>query len=221
MKTVSSLKQSIVITSLFVLLLWCIKSAEQLFAINLHEYGVKPNEMTGLLGIIFAPLIHGSYQHLLSNSLPLLLLGTALLFGYPKSRYWVVLVIWLFSGLGVWFFARESYHFGASGLTHGVFFFLLLASILRKDKRSIALMMIACFMYGGMVLSILPQEQHISFESHLFGAIAGLVCAALLFKWDPKPQIDTYEWEGQDDRKENDDTEDEWQISENDNHPPP
>lgn len=205
MKERESLRQSIFTASYFIILLWCIKSAEQLFGISLHQFGVHPGELTGLLGIITAPLIHGSYEHLISNSLPLLLLGTALVLGYPKSRYWVVLIVWIASGIGVWLFARESYHFGASGLTHGMFFFLLVASILRRDKRSMALMMIAFFMYGGMVLSILPQQEHISFESHLFGAIAGLVCGFLFYKLDPKPERKVYDWENEEEATDEDD----------------
>lgn len=188
-------KYSITTTVIFVLILWCIKSFEQIFAISFRDFGVNPAEFSGLIGILFAPLIHASYEHLASNSLPLLILGSVLFYGYPKSSKITVGIIWFFSGLGVWLFARESYHVGASGLTHGIFFYLLITSILRRDNRSIALMMIAFFMYGGMVLSILPREQHISFEYHLFGAIAGIVCAVLFYKWDPKLERKRYEWE--------------------------
>lgn len=190
-------KSSITTTVIFVLFLWCIKSIEQIFTISFRDLGVNPADISGLIGIAFAPLIHASYEHLASNSLPLLILGSVLFYGYPKSSKITVGIIWFFSGLGVWLFARESYHVGASGLTHGIFFYLLLTSILRRDKRSIALMMIAFFMYGGMVMSILPREQHISFEYHLFGAIAGVVCAALFYKWDPKPIRERYEWENE------------------------
>ncbi|MCY7296344.1 rhomboid family intramembrane serine protease [Alteromonas sp. a30] len=190
-------KYSITTTVIFLLVLWCVKSAEQIFGFSFRELGVKPGDVSGLLGIAFAPLIHASYEHLISNTLPLLILGSVLFYGYPKSSNITVAIIWFFSGLGVWLFARDSYHVGASGLTHGIFFYLLITSILRRDKRSIALMMIAFFMYGGMVLSILPREQHISFEYHLFGAIAGIVCAALFYKWDPKLERKKYEWENE------------------------
>lgn len=197
MSTIPTIRSSIIKTSAFVLLLWFIKSIEQLFNISFRDLGVYPQDISGLIGILFAPLIHGSYEHLASNTLSLMILGTILLFGYPKSAKWVIPIVWIASGIGVWIFARESYHVGASGLTHGIFFYLLITSILRRDKRSIALMMIAFFMYGGMVLSILPREQHISFEYHLFGAIAGIVCAALFYKWDPKLARKKYNWENE------------------------
>lgn len=195
MKTHHNIQSSIIHTAIFVVILWCIKSAEQLFGLSFRELGVYPQEIAGLTGVLFAPFIHGSFEHLAGNTLALLVLGTVLLYGYPRSRYYAIAAIWLVSGLGVWLLGREAWHVGASGLTHGMFFYLLLSSILRRDKRSVALMMIAFFMYGGMVMTIFPREEHISFEYHLFGAVTGAVCALLFYQWDPKPDIIRYPWE--------------------------
>ena len=112
------------ITAAFVAALWLLKTAEILFAWRLGQWGIYPQSWIGLRGIIFAPLIHGSLQHLFANTLPLLILGVAVFYGYPKSRWRVVAVIWLVAGIGVWLFARPSFHIGASGLAHGLFFFL-------------------------------------------------------------------------------------------------
>lgn len=190
-----SLRKSLWSAVIFILILWCIKSAEILFDLPLYTLGVHPGELSGLIGIVTAPLIHGSYEHLLGNSMALFLLISALTYGYAKTKYRVFAIVWFVSGVGTWLFARESFHFGASGLTHGLFFYLLTASILRRDKRSILLMMIAFFMYGGMVMTIFPREQHISFEYHFFGAIAGFICALLFWKIDPKPVERKYQWE--------------------------
>jgi membrane associated rhomboid family serine protease len=191
----ASLQQSIMLTALFLLLIWWIKLSETLFGWNLHQLGVYPHELGGLIGIITAPLIHGSWLHIFSNTLPILLLGSMLLYGYPKSRWWTVAIIWLVSGLGVWLFGRESFHFGASGLAHGLFFYLLIGGILRRDKRSMVFLMIAFFMYGSMTLTIFPREPAISFEYHLFGAVGGVICALLFRHWDPKPLRRVYAWE--------------------------
>lgn len=195
MKTQISIQSSVTATVLFVTLLWCIKAAEQLFGVSFRAMGIFPQDVSGLIGVIFAPLLHGSFEHLASNTLPLLILGSILLYGYPRSRYFAIAAIWLLSGLGVWFFGREAYHVGASGISHGMFFYLLLSSLLRRDKRSIALMMIAFFMYGSMVMTIFPREEHVSFEYHLFGALTGAVCALLFYQWDPKPNVIRYPWE--------------------------
>ena len=195
MKAQTSIQSSLITTAIFVTILWCIKAAEQLFDVSFRTIGIYPQDAFGLIGVIFAPFLHGSFEHLASNTLPLLILGSVLLYGYPRSRYFTIAAIWLLSGLGVWFFGREAYHVGASGISHGMFFYLLLSSLLRRDKRSIALMMIAFFMYGSMVMTIFPREEHVSFEYHLFGALTGAICALLFFQWDPKPNIIRYPWE--------------------------
>lgn len=209
-----SLKRSIVLTIFAIAILWCIKSFELLFHIDLAWLGVYPLSAKGVLGILTAPLVHGSLEHLFNNTLPLLILGSILLYGYPKSRWRVVSLIWLLSGLGVWLFARDSYHIGASGLTHGIFFYLFVVSIFRRDKSSVAIMMVAFFMYGGMTMTIFPTEEGISFEYHLFGAIAGTLAALLWRKLDPKPLEKTYSWDNQ---KNEDDPiiGDDWQFDEN------
>jgi membrane associated rhomboid family serine protease len=190
-----SLKNSILITAFTVGIIWCIKSAEYIFHFNLSWLGVYPQTLKGTIGILTAPLIHGSLEHIFNNTLPMLILGTLLLYGYPKSRWRVLATVWILSGVGVWIFARESYHIGASGLTHGLFFYLLVVSMFRRDKRSVAIMMTAFFMYGGMTMTIFPREEGISFEYHFFGALAGAFCAVLWHSLDPKPALKQYEWE--------------------------
>jgi membrane associated rhomboid family serine protease len=190
-----SLRHYFSIPSVFVAILLSIKLCEVLLGWDLHPLGVLPRTESGLVGILTGPLVHGSWQHVLGNAIPLLLLGGMLAYGYPRSRWWSVVLIWLLSGLGVWLFARSSYHYGASGVTHGLFFYLFTAGILRRDRRSSALLMIAFYLYGGMLMTIFPREPGISFEYHLFGALAGILCAFLFRHWDPKPQRKTYSWE--------------------------
>jgi membrane associated rhomboid family serine protease len=120
--TNTSLINSILAATAFVTLIWWLKMCEIMFGWDLHGLGVYPKNPSGFIGIITGPLIHGSWSHVIGNTLPLLLLGSILLYGYPKSRWWTLSIIWITSGLGVWLFARETYHFGASGLTHGMFF---------------------------------------------------------------------------------------------------
>lgn len=181
----------------FTLLLWIIKSAEQLFALDLRSLTILPGELKGLLGVIFAPLLHGSWDHLVANSLPLLLLGSLTIYGYPISKGKTLLVVWLVSGIGVWLFGRPSYHLGASGVTTGLFYFLFIASIIRRDKLSIAIMCIAVFMHGSVLLGILPWDPKISFEAHFFGAIGGALSAFLFSSQDPKSEPKVYSWENE------------------------
>lgn len=191
----SSLKNSILLTCLFIGLIWCVKSYELLFHHDLVWLGVFPQQIHGLVGIVTAPLVHGSLEHIFNNTLSILLLGSFILYGYPKSRWRVIVFVWLMSGVGVWLFAREAYHIGASGLTHGLFFYLFVVSLFRRDKSSVAIMMAAFFMYGGMTMTIFPREEGISFEYHLFGGISGVIAALFWHRLDPKPTEKVYDWE--------------------------
>ena len=185
--------------ALFIALLWVIGLADNLFHLQLAHLGVYPRTAVGLRGVLFAPVIHGNWGHLLSNSLSLAVLGVVLLYGYPRSKWYVLLLIYLGSGLGVWLFARSSLHFGSSGLTHGIMFFIFVSGILRRDKLSSALAMIVFFLYGGMIWTIFPNEPGVSYESHFFGALMGVIAAFLFRNRDPLLPAKTYDWEGEDD----------------------
>jgi len=190
-------RYALLFTAAFVLLLWLFELLDVSFGLNLSRLGVYPREVQGLWGILTGPLIHGTWMHLLSNSFALLVLGTVLLYGYPRSALPVLVLIYLGSGIGVWLFARDSYHFGASGLTHGLMFFIFVSGILRRDKLSIALSMIVFFLYGGMVWTIFPTEPGVSFESHFFGAVMGVLAAFVFRGRDTLPPEKHYDWEGE------------------------
>src|SRR5690606_28778384 len=146
-----------------------------------------PGEWWGLLGILTAPLLHGSVAHLVSNTLPLLLLGTLSLVSFPRATIRTLPLVWLLSGVLVWFLARPSFHIGASGINHGLMFFLLTLGLFRRDRVAVATAFIAFFMYGGMLLTVLPREAGISWEYHLFGALSGVVAGLLWRRLDPLP----------------------------------
>ncbi|WP_100657385.1 rhomboid family intramembrane serine protease [Alteromonas flava] len=189
------MKNAILTATGLTALLWVIHSAVVLFSLNQGVLGLQPLNVYSLYGVLTAPLVHGSYEHLFNNTLPLICLLTMLLYGYPKTRGRVIVAIWLLSGIGVWLFARSATHLGASGITHGLFFFLFTVSIFRRDKRSVVLMMIAFFMYGGMVMTIFPREPGISYEYHFFGAVAGFLSAIVWHRRDPKFIEKSYPWE--------------------------
>ena len=118
-----------------------------------------------------------------------------MLYGYPRAARIAVPSIYVGSGLGVWLFGRASYHIGASGLAHGMMFFVFVMGILRWDRQAIALALLVFFLYGGMVWTILPQGPTISYEAHLSGAVLGTVLAFVLRNRDPRPADKRYSWE--------------------------
>jgi membrane associated rhomboid family serine protease len=192
------LKRSFKIAAVFTAVLWSIKIIESALGASLGQYGVYPGQLSGLIGILLSPLIHSSFLHLLANTAPLLILGTALLYGYPKSAKIVIPAVYFGTGLGVWLFAREAYHIGASGLSFGFMFFVFTIGALRWDQRAIALSMVVFFLYGGMIWGIFPSKAGISFESHLFGAMIGLILAVVLRHHDPHAPEKRYDWEEED-----------------------
>jgi len=179
----------------FALLLWGVKLVEFLGSLDFTRFGIYPRSPGGLLGILFAPFIHASFAHLFANTAPLIVIGAMLLYGYPRAVKLLLPAVYLGGGAGVWLFARESYHIGASGLVFGMLFFVLTIGLLRWDRRAIALALVVFFLYGGMIWGILPTAQDISFESHLSGALIGMLLAFLLRHRDPEPPRKQYSWE--------------------------
>ncbi|MFA5683913.1 MAG: rhomboid family intramembrane serine protease [Lysobacteraceae bacterium] len=183
----------------FIGAIWWIKMIELWLGTSFSWLGVRPDHWTGLIGIVSAPMLHGSVEHLLSNTLPLLVLGTLTFAVYPRSAWRALATVWLLSGLGIWLFGRPSTHIGASGLTHGLMFFLFVLGLLRRDRPAVATAMIAFFLYGGMLLSVLPGDPKVSWEAHLFGALSGVLAALLWGRLDPAPPRKRYSWEDEDD----------------------
>lgn len=181
----------------FVALLWWIKLLEAWLG-AFSALALRPGEAVGLVGILTAPLLHGSVAHLTANTLPLLVLGWLALSVYPKAALRALPLIWLLSGALVWWVGRPPAHLGASGLTHGLMFFVFLLGLLRRDRPAIAAGMIAFFLYGGMLLTVLPREPGVSWEYHLFGALAGVLAAVLWRRLDPATPRRRYSWEDED-----------------------
>jgi len=187
--------QSVRIVAVFIGVLWLILGAVSNWQLDTRPFALYPGRVDALLGVLTAPLLHGGADHLLANSFGLALMGVLLLYRYPASAPITIVVIWLLSGIGTWLIGRPSYHIGASGLSHGLMYFVFVSGLIRRDRTSIAAAMLTFMFFGGMLLSILPQEPGISYEYHLSGAAAGLLCAFLLRRRDPAPARRKYSWE--------------------------
>lgn len=168
----------------FVFLTWLVLSIERFFGTDLGFLGILPLEPSGLIGIFTAPLIHGSVDHLISNTLPLLILGGILFYFYPSIAIRVFLQCYFFTNILVWFLGRPFYHIGASGIVYGIAFFLISFGFFRRNIRSLVISIGVIFFYGGIIYTVFPLDVRISFESHLFGAITGLVTAFVLRKYE-------------------------------------
>ncbi len=176
--------------------MWMVYLISLSLNLDLSRMGILPRDMIGILGIISGPIVHANFSHLLSNTMPLLILGWTIFFFYSEVSYKSFIVIYVLTGLFVWLFAREVYHIGASGIVYGFVSFLFFSGIFRRDNKSIAIALIVTFLYGGIVWGILPGQKGISWESHLFGGIAGIITAFIFRKIDPQKK---YDWEDEED----------------------
>lgn len=157
--------------------MWLFYLGQLFLTFPLSHLGIVPRTSFGLAGIIFAPLLHGSYLHLVSNSIPLLVLGTILFLFYNDIAAKVFGYSYLVTGILVWLLGRSALHIGASGLVYGIAFFLFFIGLSKKDFKSLAISLVTVFFYGGIIYGILPGQEFVSWESHLFGAVVGIYCS--------------------------------------------
>ena len=178
---------SLVFPAFFLLLLWAVKFAEFSLELSFVEGGVYPRKLNGLRGILFSPLIHGDWKHLIDNSLPVFFLSLALFYFYRDIAYKIWVLIYLVGGILLWGIGREAYHIGASGLIYGLAAFLFLSGLIRRVRNLTAISLLVGFWYSGMVWGILSLDFEVSFEAHLCGAVSGLVLAVIYRDQGPLP----------------------------------
>lgn len=177
-----------------VLVLLAVFSAQPAF--DVAPWTVRPGALDGLIGVLSAPMLHGSFEHLASNAFGVLLLGTLAGAMYPKALLRTLPIAWLGSGLAAWVLGDAgSHHLGMSGVTHGLMFLLVGLGLLRRDRPSVAAAMIGFLLFGGMLLTVLPREMGVSWQSHLGGAIGGVIGAIAFFRADPPPPRRRYSYE--------------------------
>jgi len=182
---------------IFIGILWFIFVIDTVFGLQLAKLGLRPGSVPGLIGIFTAPLLHGNFGHLLSNTIPLFISMTATLYLYPRSAMRVIPIIWLGSGLLAWFIGRGTLHIGASGLIYGLLAYVFIGGIIRSDMRSVSVSLLVGFLYGSMVWGVLPIRPQMSWEMHLGGAAFGVVLAFVFRRWDRAPLV-RYDWEEDD-----------------------
>ncbi len=171
-----------------VFIMWLVFSIQFFYGYDFGVFGIRPRTPSGLIGIFIAPLIHGNYQHLLSNTFPVLFLGTVLYFFYERIGGTVFFRCYFYTNILVWLLSpRDSYHIGASGLVYGITSFLIFFGLIRQDFISLVVAALVLLIYGGAFLyGVMPADPRISWEAHLGGALVGAVTA---FNLAPKKHI--------------------------------
>jgi membrane associated rhomboid family serine protease len=173
----------------FVGIVWCVFVVGLVLPFSINSCGVTPRSIIGLVGVPLMPFLHADLKHLLSNTVPLTIL--LLLLAGSKANSWTIVAFIVFmSGAMLWLFGRPATHVGASGLIFGLIAFLLASGILERRIVPLVISIVVGFLYGGTLLSgIVPDlGSHISWEGHLFGAIAGGLAAELMTRRGVQPE---------------------------------
>lgn len=175
----------------FVVLLWIIELFDSLSGHHLDNNGIRPLETDGLLGIIFAPLLHSNWQHLMANTGPALVLGFLMTLAGVSRFIFATAIIWILGGFGTWLIGNigaptyngmqvETNHIGASGLIFGWLTFLIVFGFFTRKVWEIVVGVIVLFIYGSVLLGVLPGTFGVSWQGHLCGGIAGVLAAYML-----------------------------------------
>ncbi len=165
----------------FIAVLWLLEGIDTLDHHGLDQWGIQPRDTEGLRGIAFAPLLHAGWEHLASNSLPALVLGFVGLLAGTARFVSVTALVWVVSGAGVWVTGgAHTIVIGLSGVIFGWMTYLLLRGFFNRDVVEILVGVVLLVVYGGILWGVLPGQQGISWQAHLFGAVGGVLAAALL-----------------------------------------
>lgn len=161
-------------------LIWCFFIANLLLPIELRNFGIRPRDLMGLVGIVFSPLLHSGWQHILANSLPLLVLASLLRLQGKKPFWQVTIFIVLLGGVLVWSLSGAGVVVGASGLIFGYWAFLLTHGFMTQSLKSILIAIVVLFLYGTLFFSLFSFAPHVSWIAHAAGALAGCLAAVYL-----------------------------------------
>lgn len=176
--------------------MWLIKLSEVIFHKDLSYLGLTPLSLSGLRGIILMPFLHGNWQHLMTNTIPVIVLGTALYYFYRQVASRVMILTIMISGLLTWCGARGGIHIGASALVYGLTTFLIISGFIRGNHQLIAISLITIFLYGGFIWGIFPaftEFRNVSWEGHLSGLVTGTILAIYYRKIGLQREIPNWE----------------------------
>ena len=162
--------------------LWVLHALRLLLGSRAGTWGIVPRSWEGLHGILTAPLAHGDWGHLANNSVPLLATGALLVYFFPRIAGRATLALYVLTGVAVWLLARGPgwgadvaiSHVGASGVAYALVSFLFWLGVFKRSMRSVVVALVILFYFSGMIAGVLPDQLHVSWESHLIGGLVGI-----------------------------------------------
>ena len=185
--------QALLYPLLISLAMWVVYKMDVAYRLHLYEYAMFPRTTHGLMGIITTPLLHDTsgYNHIFENTIALLFFGTFLFYFYNKIAGRIIILSWIITQSLVWIMAKPVYHVGMSGVIYALAFFLITGSIIRKNKQLTGVLFLIIFLYGSIFWGLFPLLPGISWESHLMGAVTGVLLGLLYRKTQPENIIIT------------------------------
>ena len=197
------LRYAVLYSLILTALPWIVQTVNVVFSLHLKQYGLQPMEARGLLGILTMPFLHADWEHLISNTPPLIALIGGLFLFYKSGGWRILSYLYIISGLLTWFMGRSSTHIGASGIVYALAAFHFVSGIIKRETRQRAFALLVTFLYGGFVWAFFPtlyRGTSISWEGHLSGLLSGIIIA-LYYRHEGPQHRDIFEEE----EKEEDD----------------
>ena len=171
---------------------------------------IIPLNPAGLKGIFLSPFLHGSLEHIFGNSIPIFILTYLLFQFYPTIARRIFFLGWILTGFLVWLLPPLDIYtgeitsvciIGASGLVYAFAFFIFFSGVFRWDMKLLTVSLVVALYYGSLIWGVLPEElfsnmterSHVSWQSHLSGAVIGILMAFIFRKNGEKKK--KYIWE--------------------------
>lgn len=186
---------AVLISAFFLSICWVLFLMDAYLGYHLKSYGLQPRTLEGLRGIITVHFLHGDWQHILQNSLGILVLNTFLFYFYRQIAGKVFMWIFFLAPLLLWIIGRPSNHIGASVLLYGEFAFLFFSGVIRKNPLLMRVSLVVTFFYGSLIWYLFPVDARVSWEGHAAGFLVGLVLAITYRKQGPQRKVYQYETE--------------------------
>lgn len=178
-------KAAALVSLAFVASIYLVEVVDVLLPAQLDQGGIQARTFSGLDGVLWAPFLHHGWGHVVANTVPVLLFGFLAMAGGIAQWVAVTATIWLLGGLGVWLFGpSDAVTVGASGVAFGWLAYLLVRGVFNRAPGQLVLAAILFFLYGGMLFGVLPGAAGVSWQGHLFGAVAGVFAAWLVSRAD-------------------------------------
>jgi membrane associated rhomboid family serine protease len=176
----SSVQENLSFLLTILAILWVMQFLNVAAGYRFNRLGIYPRRINGLFGIFISPFLHGSFAHLFLNSIPLFMLGALVLVGGKYLFFKVTFLIIAASGFVTWLWGRRAYHIGASSVILGYWGFLLFNGYLHRSSMTLFVALLCLYYFGGLIFSLFPQQERVSWEGHLAGFLSGILASYLL-----------------------------------------